>query len=264
MILKTLNLILFFTLSFGVEAQSRFFTDSLFSKSLNEMRLLTIYLPDGYNSGKTDKYPVVYTADGQLITESYRKSMDSLIEHHLVNPFVLIGSHSNEKLINGTEYRNLDYKKMTYNPEFPLTIRFDQHMKFFTEELIAYSESKYRVSGRAKERSFYGVSNGADFGVSLAEDHPELIKKFVLFSIFNGKGEVFKWKKKDGMCFYLGYGLKELSHVEEEAKHMRKYFLESDICSALVTWPGGHDRKEWESAFVGALVRLNKINSDKK
>lgn len=263
MILKMLNLILFISCSFGIKAQSLFFTDSIFSENLDEMRLLTIYLPDGYISGKTDEYPVIYATDGQLITESYRRSIDSLIGNQLVKPFVLIGSHSNEKPIGGVEYRNLDYKRMTYNPEFPLTIRFDQHMKFFTEELITYSESKYHVSGKANERSFYGVSNGADFGVSLAQDHPELIKNMVLLSVFNGKGEVFRWKKKDAMYFYLGYGLKELSHVKEEAEHMRKYFLENDIYSTLVTWPGGHDRKEWESAFVNALIRLNKTNSDK-
>lgn len=264
MVLRTLNLLLFFTWSFGIEAQSRFFIDSLFSEKLNEMRLLTIYLPDGYDSGSLVRYPVIYTTDGQLITESYRRSMDSLIEHQLVKLFVLIGSHSNEKLINGTEYRNLDYKKMAYNPEFPLTIRFDQHMKFFTDELIADSESKYRISAEAEKRSFYGVSNGADFGVSLAGDHPELVKNFVLFSIFNRKGEVFKWKKKDGMCFYLGYGLKESEHVKKEVEHMEKYCLENNVSRILVTWSGGHDRKEWESAFIKALIRLTKTNSDKK
>jgi enterochelin esterase-like enzyme len=264
MVLRTLNLLLFFTWSCGSEAQSRFFMDSLFSENLNEMRLLTIYLPDGYNSGGAARYPVIYATDGQLLTESYRKNIDSLIGNQLVKPFVLIGSHSNEKPIGGVEYRNLDYKRMTYNPEFPLTIRFDQHMKFFTEELISDSESKYRISGEAEKRSFFGVSNGADFGVSLAEDHPELIKNFVLFSIFNGKGAVFKWKKKDGMYFYLGYGLKELEHVKKEMEHMENYCLQNNVSRTLVTWSGGHDRKEWESAFIKALIRLNKTNSDKK
>lgn len=254
------NKLLFFLFVFLFcvsHAQSRFFTDSIFSSNLEEYRKVTVYLPAEYDSTQP-VYPVIYATDGQLINESYRSQLDSLIATKQVRPFILIASHSNEKPVGGVEYRNLDYKRMTYNPEFPLTIRFDQHMKFFSEELIAYSELKYRVSGEAEKRSFYGVSNGADFGVSLAEDHPELMKNFVLFSIFNGKGEAFKWDKKDGMYFYLGYGLKELAHVKEEVEHMRKYFLENAISHILITWSGGHDRKEWESAFVKALIRLNK------
>nr|WP_294861383.1 alpha/beta hydrolase-fold protein [uncultured Fluviicola sp.] len=253
------NKLLFFLLvilSFGSIAQSRFFTDSIFSSNLNEYRKITVYLPNEYDKEST-VYPVIYTTDGQIITDSYLKNMDSLIENKLVKPFVLIGSHSNEQPIGGTEYRNLDYKRMTYNPEFPLTIRFDQHMKFFTEELIRYAESSYRVSKKPQERSFYGVSNGADFGVSLAQDYPDFLKNFLLFSVFNGTEKPFEWTREDGLYFYLGYGLKELDHVQKEAVRMEKYFVENGISQTLITWLGGHERKEWELAFFKGLVKLN-------
>lgn len=263
MIRKALTLFLFFLLSFVSDAQSQVYIDSVFSKNLNENRKITVYLPDGYDQNG-GSYRVIYATDGQLITDSYLKNLDSLIAKKLVRPFILIGSHSNEKPIGGVEYRNLDYKYMKYNPEFPLTMRFEQHMKFFTEELISYIESGYRVSRKPEERIFYGVSNGADFGVSLAQDHPELIKNFLLFSVFNGTEEPFEWKKKDGMFFYLGYGLKEPSHVKKEAERMEAYLLENKVPRTLVTWSGGHDRKEWEVAFVKALIRLEKNNSDRR
>jgi enterochelin esterase-like enzyme len=263
MIRNGLLFILLVVLPFGIDAQSQFFTDSIFSKSLNEYRKITVYLPESYNQSSVS-YPAVYTTDGQLITDLYRQNMDSLIANNLVNPFILIGSHSNEKPIGGVEYRNLDYKRMKYHPEFPLTIRFDQHMEFFTEELIPYVERRYRVSGKPEERVFYGTSNGADFGVSLAQDYPELIKNFLLFSVFNGTEEPFKWKKKDGMYFYMGYGLKEPDHVKKEAERMEGYFSENSISSTLVTWSGGHDRKEWQAAFVKALIRLETNNPDRR
>lgn len=263
MIQKTLILFFFFLLSLGSRAQSKVYLDSIFSKNLNEYRKITVYLPDNYSQSGIS-YPVIYATDGQLITDSYLKNVDSLIKNKLVQPFIIIGSHSNEKPIGGAEYRNLDYKRMKYNPEFPLTIRFDQHMKFFTEELISYAEGGYRVSRKPEERVFYGVSNGADFGVSLAQDHPDLIKNFILFSVFNGTEEPFKWKKKDGMYFYLGYGLKELTHVKKEAERMENYFLKNNVSRTLVTWSGGHDRKEWEAAFVKALIRLEKNNSERR
>ncbi|WP_341906241.1 alpha/beta hydrolase-fold protein [Fluviicola taffensis] len=255
MIQNKLFFFLFVSLPLAGSAQSRFFTDSLFSSSLNEYRRITIYLPDKYDEHSI-VYPVIYTTDGQLITDFYRKSMDSLIENKLTAPFILIGSHSNEQPVGGVEYRNLDYMRMKYNPESPLTIRFNEHMKFYSEELIQYAESNYRVSIKPQERIFYGVSNGADFGVSLAQDHPELVKCFILFSVFGGTEKPFKWKEKDGIYFYLGYGIREMQHVEEEALRMEEYFIKRGISHFLVTWTGGHDRKEWELAFFKALVRL--------
>ena len=258
MLQKTQLLFLFCILYLGCKAQSQFFTDSLFSSNLNEYRKITVYLPDEYKNSKII-YPVIYTTDGQSITDIYRKNIDSLIENKLAKPFILICSHSNEKPVGGVAYRNLDYKRMTYNPEFPLTIRFDQHMKFFTDELIQYAESNYRVSKEPDERTFYGTSNGADFGVSLAQDYPLLIKNFILFSVFNGTDGTFKWSKRDKLYFYLGYGLKEPAHVKEEAVRMEKYFIGHKISQTLVTWSGGHERKEWESTFVKALISLNQL-----
>ncbi len=256
---KILALLLFSTFIFKSDAQSRFFQDSLFSKSLNEQRILTIYLPEHYNGSGVTKYPVVYTADGQLLTESYQHQMDSLIANKLIPPFVLVGSHSNENSVGGgIAYRNLDYMRMAYNPEMPLTARFDQHMIFFSQELIQYAESNFQISKKPEDRTFYGMSNGADFGVALAQDHPELIKKHILMSVFSGKSRVpLKWKKKDGLYFYLGYGLKEPEHVGEETVRMESYFIQNLILHTVITWNGGHDRKYWEATFVKALIRLN-------
>lgn len=258
------NLLFTLICSLNSFSQSRFFQDSLYSLSLNEQRLLTIYLPENYDALGSTKYPVIYTADGQLITESYQHRMDSLVAKKLVSPFVLIGSHSNETPVGGgMEYRNLDYMRMTYNPAKPLTARFEQHLVFFSEELIQYAESHFQISGKPQDRTFYGMSNGADFGVALAQNHPELIKNYVLLSVFNGSSIPFKWQKKDGLYFYFGYGLKELEHVGEEALRMEKYFIQNLIRHTLITWNGGHDRKEWEATFVEALIKLNKPE-DKK
>ncbi|MNK24816.1 putative esterase [compost metagenome] len=256
MILRILTLIFLFAGSFTGLAQSRFFTDSLFSKSLNEYRRITVYLPHSYDTADSVSYPVIYTTDGQLITESYRHRIDSLIEEKLIKPVVLIASHSNEKPAGGVEYRNLDYMRMRYKQDFPLTARFDQHMQFFTKELRAYAESNYRVSDLAGQRSFFGVSNGADFGVSLAQDHPEFIKNYVLLSVFNGSKVPFKWKKRDAVYFYLGYGLKEPPNVSKEVLRMEKYLISKKLNHTVITWNGGHERPFWEQTFIKSLIKL--------
>jgi enterochelin esterase-like enzyme len=237
-------------------AQSQFFTDSLFSKSLNEIRLLTVYLPNGYGFNDSINYPVIYTTDGQLINESYRHCMDSLVVNKLVKPFILIGSHSNETMMpHGGEMRNYDY--LPGNPEIksPYSDRFDNHMSFFTQELVNYTESKYQVSKKPEERSFYGVSNGADFGVSLGLAHSDKFKNFILLSIFQGTKIAFKWNKNDALWFYIGYGLEEPKHVKREALRMKKYFAKNKIPHVLVKWVGGHERKQWEQTFIKSLIQ---------
>jgi len=254
---KKLLFFLFVPLSFTSSAQSQFFTDSLFSKSLNEQRLVTIYLPNGYNSASSMKYPVIYTTDGQIINESYRHRMDSLISNKLVKPFVLIGSHSNETIVSGrTEMRTYDY--LPGNPKIKnaYSDRFANHMQFFTQELVNYAESKYPISQKPEERTFYGISNGADFGVSLALAHSDQFKQFILLSIFQGTKQKFNWKKNDGVYFYLGYGLKEEDHVLDETLRLEKYCIKNKVSRTLITWNGGHERKHWELTFERALQRI--------
>ncbi len=241
-------------------SESQFFKDSLYSKSLNEQRILTVYLPAGYDTSSI-VYPVIYTTDGQLITESYRHRMDSLIANNLVRPFVLIGSHSNETLVKGgLELRNYDYLPGNPKVKSPYSNRFEDHMFFFTRELLAYIESHYRVSQKPEERTFYGISNGADFGVSLALAHSDQFKRFIVLSIFQGTKEKLKWKENDGIYLYLGYGLKEEDHVSKEALRLEKYCIKKKVSHTLVTWNGEHVRKYWEITFVKALLRLNEVN----
>jgi enterochelin esterase-like enzyme len=255
--LRILSLVIFSFVSILVKAQSQIFTDSLFSKHLNEQRLITVYLPNGYDSMNQLKYPVIYTTDGQIINESYRHRMDSLIANKLVKPFVLIGSHSNETIVSkGMEMRNYDY--LPGNPKIKSTYsdRFANHMEFFTHELVSYAESKYQISQRPEERTFYGISNGADFGISLALAHSDQFKQFILFSIFQGTKEQFKWRKKDGIYLYIGYGSKEENHVLDEAIRLKKYCIKQNISNILVTWDGAHERKQWELTFEKALIKM--------
>jgi enterochelin esterase-like enzyme len=257
MIQKILALFFFSAFSLMSDAQSQFFTDSLFSKSLNEQRLLTVYLPDGYNPMNSMKYPVIYTTDGQIINESYHHRMDSLIANKLMKPFVLIGSHSNETMVPGrTEIRHYDYVPGNPKIESPYSNRFDNHMQFFTQELVNYAESKYSISQKPEERTFYGISNGADFGISLALAHSDQFKQFILLSIFQGTKEKFKWKKKDAIYLYIGYGLKEEDHVLKEAIRLKKYCTRQNVSHILVTWNGAHERRHWELTFEKAIQRI--------
>jgi hypothetical protein len=69
---KIITLIVLITLSISAQSQSvenyKTFqlgmTTEIFSKALNESRILNIYLPEGYNTNDTIHYPVIYLLDG--------------------------------------------------------------------------------------------------------------------------------------------------------------------------------------------------------
>ncbi|WP_407080905.1 alpha/beta hydrolase-fold protein [Empedobacter sedimenti] len=98
---KILLFILF--TSINLFAQKSFLEEIDFrSKYLNESRKVTIYLPENFNSKK--KYNVIFCTDGQFINSDYQNKLDSLFTIKTVNPFVIIGAHSNEKDIPNTYF----------------------------------------------------------------------------------------------------------------------------------------------------------------
>lgn len=236
--------------------QSQLIKDTLFSESFGENRPLTIYLPKGFKKAET--YPVVYMADGQLLIESYVKSIDSLIAKKLILEIVVIGVNSNETFIPsmGMEYRNFEYLKNLHGGKDTLNLRFAKHFQFFTSEVIEYAEKNYSVSSKRADRTFYGISNGADLGVTIAQDKPELIGTYILCSIVQGSKESFVWTKTDCPRFFLATGDQEDEMVRNEAKRLGEYLTNISAPFELTFYKGGHERKKWEAQFIAALPKV--------
>lgn len=236
--------------------RSQWFTDTIFSKSFGENRLLTIYLPKGFKTKRT--YPVIYMADGQLLIESYVRSIDSLIDNKIIPEIVVIGVHSNETLIPsmGLEYRNFEYIKNLRGGKDTLNLRFAKHFQFFTSEVVEYAEKNFSVSSKKEDRTFYGISNGSDFGVTVAQDRPDLIGNYILCSIVSGSKEPFSWTKNNCPHFFLATGDQEDEMVQDEAKRLGEYLLKISVPFQLEFYHGGHERKKWETQFIATLPKV--------
>src|SRR5690606_22326883 len=134
---------------------SRFYTDSIFSKNLGEYRKHNVYLPKGFN--KQQQYPIIYATDGSTSLENnfYKVALDSLIDHKIIKPIIHIASHSNRKTVYSTtdpldgekiifDYRNFEYvetfKFGTSDPD--LSNRFKNHLLYFKDELIPQVEKE--------------------------------------------------------------------------------------------------------------------------
>lgn len=231
---------------------------SIDSKSLGENRKLDVYLPKGYKKGV--HYSIVYCADGQIVVNAYKAGIDSLIEHGIIPPILVVGEYSNEKK---TQNRNLEYRNYEYvnreedvsTDESELKGRFANHYDFFTKEMIGFVEDRY---GLTNNRIFYGTSNGAGFGVSISAKEPALFKKYICMSMAAGDYEANNWSNQQAPYFYLAYGVAEPFPLVLETTGFDEFLTKEKIHHKLTTYEGGHQRQYWQVEFMKALPEILK------
>lgn len=240
--------------------ESVFYTDSIYSKSLNEVRKHYVYLPKGFDNQK--QYPIIYATDGGCELTEKKHDLDSLIENKLIRPCIFIASYSNDKIADSTSmtlgngqkvklsFRNFEYVKEQYISDSLLKNRFINHMSYFSEELIPYVEKQFKQSPTKENRFFYGVSNGAGFGLNLLSEKPELIGTYLCFSPFGTNPEDINWNSKITYPnLYFTYGSNEPKFLSENAEIIKEKYSKSNSKIFICEFTGGHNDKFWSIDF---------------
>lgn len=251
-------------------SESKFFTDSIYSEHLKEYRKHNVYLPKGFDSSKN--YPIMYSTDGGEIKEKsfYKRTLDSLIDNHIIDPIILIKSHSNTTIAdssgtlgNGeTMYLRLRFFEYVdqFNEGFndpKLANRFENHMKYFSKELIAAVETKFNQNPTRSDRYFYGVSNGAGFGMHLLNAQPDIIGTYLCFSTFGGNIQSNDWRDNvDYPKLYIEYGTEEPSFLKEDSEFLKAKYKELGLFAQINAYDGGHDYKIWNQKFIEILKEI--------
>ncbi len=254
-------------------SESRYYTDSIYSESLQEYRPHNIYLPKNFDP--KNKYKVIYATDGFPIADEskwvadFKHNLDSLIDNHLIEPVVYVASYCNSNktssyMLSGTgekhynAFRYFDYvinSPVSANGDSSLINRYNRHAWYFEKEFIPAIEKQLGLEISKENRIFYGYSNGAGFGVSFMNSHPDVIGQFICLSpVGAGEGEL-KWDKKNYPKTYLGYGTEEHEFIAEEAKTIAKEMKKAKADCALLTFKGIH------GAHIGApeFFRILKV-----
>ena len=255
----------------SLTSTSQFYTDSLFSKHLNEYRKHNIYLPKGIDKSK--KYPIIYQTDGNEIKENnfIKKTLDSLIDAKLISPIIVVESHSNSKIADSTsmkmgngdkiylQYRNFEYINDHADlSEFKsLKNRFENHMSYFKDELIPRIEKEFNQTLAKDDRYFFGVSNGAGFGMELLNRHPNLIGTYLCFSDFGGGVNQNLWN--DSIIYpnlHYIYGKDEPLFLDKSANKLREIYKNSTSTLDIIVFEGGHDYTFWNTYYIQKLKKL--------
>lgn len=252
---------------------SQYFTDSIFSKNLSEYRKHNVYLPKGFD--KANQYPIIYATDGNTISDKkfYKKIFDSLIDNKIIKPVIFVESHYNGKIADSTSMTSgngskvmLNYRNFEYTRDYEkshegtdLGNRFKNHILYFNEELISSTESKLNQKPTKKNRYFYGVSNGAGFGLNLLNKYPNTIGTYLCFSTFGGDAEKNEWKSTISYPnLYLKYGSKEPVFLDMDAEFLKEKYTEFNAFIDIEKFEDGHDYKIWKQKFIETVSKLLK------
>ncbi|WP_231632448.1 esterase family protein [Mangrovimonas sp. TPBH4] len=250
-------------------ATSQFFTDSIYSKNLSEYRKHSVYLPKEFNPSK--QYPIMYANDGNSNLTQKKHLLDSLIANQIIKPLIFVASFSNSKIADSTStttgdgkkvyltYRNFEYiDRQPFREEDSLLIhRFKNHKAYFIEEFIPEIESKYRQKPEKDNRYFYGVSNGAGFGMSLLNSHPNIIGTYLCFSTFGGDIQSYTWHSNiQYPNLYLRYGSEEPFFLKEDAEFIMAKYTALKAFAEIQEFEGGHDNSLWNETFIDVARRL--------
>ena len=221
------------------------------STALDEARDLTVYLPPGHDP--TQQYPVVYAADGDLVS-GFATILDPQVVDGSVPAVVVVGVHP-AKYAGTTAFydRAQDLRAQEYlmgeNPE-----RFQAHERFFVYEVSDWAEQTLGASNHREERAVFGFSNGGGFAVSMGVRHPEHYGTVLAFSLAMGSEGwgTPKWSADIAPRHYLVAGTLEsfqdttarwaakLTRIGVEHVHRER------VC--------GHDFVLWEEEFPGAVA----------
>lgn len=240
---------------FSYSQESKIEQIEIDSKFLNEPRMLTLYIPENFSSSK--EYGVIFCTDGQFINEQYRLKLDSLFETQMIAPFVIVGVNSNEeKLPNEVfEYRNYEYLEYLGKGQDSIkSTRFANHLDFFVKEVLDSVVKKMDL--KVKNKYFYGVSNGAAFGVQLSKYYPELFSKYILYSSAGAEFDDLKWTSQEYPFFVIAYGNEEPTPLVEESKALSEHLTQNKYQHTISVFNGAHRREDWLKQFIRDILLL--------
>jgi enterochelin esterase-like enzyme len=160
---------------------------SLAGAGLHHRHEVEVYLPPGYGSELTRRYPVLYSNDGQgLGGIDIGTLMATQVLAGRMVPIIIVGIHSD------TDWRNEEYalagkQAMTVNGAGAAAFQ-----QFVLDSVMPLIEERYRVARGPSHTALMGWSLGGLSAFDMVWNHPE---RFGIAGLFSGS---FWWRDNNG------------------------------------------------------------------
>ena len=191
--------------------------DQLNSKILQEDRILNIYLPEGYSSKDTTRYPVVYLLDGSAdedfihITGIYQFYTFPWMNR--VPKSIIVGIATVDRRRDYTFPTSLESDKKLY----PTTGHSAAFIDFIEKELQPYIQNKYKTS---TFRTLIGQSLGGLLATQILIEKPYMFDKYIIVSpslwwnngsLLKVAATALKEYSRNKLSIYIGVGKEGLT-----------------------------------------------------
>lgn len=194
--------------------------DEIQSKELGENRILNIYLPEGYTTKDTTKYPVIYLLDGSadedFIHISGLVQFNSFEWINQVPKSIVVGIATVDRR------RDFTFPTTVQNDKnrFPTTGHSDKFIAFIEKELQPFIDKKYKTN---HSKTIIGQSLGGLLETEILFKKPLLFNKYVIVSpslwwnngsILNQNPEILSENFKQKTEIYIAVGKEGLTPTE--------------------------------------------------
>ncbi|MEM6555794.1 MAG: alpha/beta hydrolase-fold protein [Pseudomonadota bacterium] len=230
------------------------FDHQLFSPELGETRKLAIYLPPGHTPEKD--WPVLFFADGISVSYTARL-IEPLIVAGDMAPVVIVGLLSGQGGIVEdrsdvpvkTDLRNADYLPRLDDgaPE-----RFDQHMRFVTDTVIPWAETRFGAGRNDQRRGVTGKSSGGTFALYAGYLNPDLFDVAIPQS--PGSGTLFEADPAPGNAaeFWISAGTLEIPFLKS-ARASSNALSDAGYNVHFRSYFAGHAPDQWDQGLADTL-----------
>jgi predicted alpha/beta superfamily hydrolase len=174
---------LFLLLSAVSFAQSKPFVlgtiEEIYSKELNEKRILNIYLPEGYQQTDSIQYPVIYLLDGSADEDFIHIS--GLVQF---NSFEWVNRVPKSIVVGiATVDRRRDYTQPTSVPDertaFPTSGHSAKFIAFIEKELQPFIQKRFKTTS---SKTIIGQSLGGLLATEILLTKPTLFNRYIIVS----------------------------------------------------------------------------------
>lgn len=143
--------------------------ETIESKILNEKRIITIKLPDGYGE-TSQKYPVIYLLDGKANFQHVYGAVDFLSRRRIIPQTIIVSVHNID--------RTKDFSPV-HDVRLPTSGGAEIFLNFVSEELTKHVDKNYKTSDFSV---IIGHSFGGTFTTYSLLTKPEVFDAYIAIS----------------------------------------------------------------------------------
>jgi enterochelin esterase family protein len=237
------------------------------SAALQEDRRIAVYLPQGYSTQTSARYPTLYLLHGDpgnekdwLISGNIQKTADTLIAEKKIPPLIIIMPDGTGTQIGNSQYVNAD------------TVHQNM-MDFIALDLVSFVDAQYRTQPDRSARIIAGNSTGGYGALNIAFHYPQLFATIISLSGYNSPiadtadklltptaiasntiTEQLTTLPTKEFWVYIYYGKNDYFDFSKENDVVYQRLTEHGIPATLATDAGIHDWGIWAKNSKPALI----------